>query len=150
MTADAEWKKKGDNSGSCAIVIFVHNNVCYAANLGDSRAVLVSEQFSKCYQITKDHKPSNPDEQKRIIEAGGKIYQTTAVTETSDGFSDIITGPLRVFPGRLSTTRTFGDYEAKEPKENSNVVINEPEITSFEIDSHDFILMGSDGLWDKF
>lgn len=110
LTADAEWKKKGDNSGSCALVIFVYNNVCYAANLGDSRAILVSEQFSKCYQITKDHKPSNPDEQKRIIEAGGKIYQTTAVTESSDGFCDKITGPLRVYPGRLSTTRTFGDY----------------------------------------
>jgi len=25
----------------------------------------------------------------------------------------MITGPLRVFPGRLSTTRTFGDFEAK-------------------------------------
>lgn len=150
LNADNEWKKKGDNSGSCALVIFIHNNICYAANLGDSRAILVSEQFNKCYQITKDHKPSNPDEQKRIFEAGGKIYQTTAITETSDGFYDTITGPLRVFPGRLSTTRTFGDYEAKETKDNSKIVINEPEITSFEIDYHDFIMMGSDGIWDKF
>lgn len=43
----------------------------------------------------------------------------------------MIVGPLRVFPGRLSTTRTFGDYEAKDTKENSKIVINEPEITSF-------------------
>ena len=49
----------------------------------------------------------------------------------------------------MSTTRTFGDYEAKETKENSKIVINEPEITSFEIDYHDFILLGSDGIWDK-
>jgi protein phosphatase 2C family protein 2/3 len=61
----------------------------------------------------------------------------------------MITGPLRVFPGRLSTTRTFGDYEAKESKD-SKIVINEPEITSFEIDNHDLIFMGSDGIWDKF
>jgi hypothetical protein len=27
-----------------------------------------------------------------------------------DGFYDTITGPLRVFPGRLATTRTFGDF----------------------------------------
>ena len=67
ITADNEWKKKGDNSGSCALVIFVYKNICYAANLGDSRAILVSDQFNKCYQITKDHKPSNPDEQKRIF-----------------------------------------------------------------------------------
>ena len=117
------------------------------ANLGDSRAILVGDRFSKCYQISKDHKPSNIEEQKRIIEAGGKIYQTTAITEMSDGFYDTITGPLRVFPGRLATTRTFGDFEAKEAKDK--IIINEPEITSFEIDEHDFIVMGSDGIWDK-
>lgn len=43
LTAQEEWKKKGDNSGSCALVVFIHENVCYAANLGDSRAVLCSE-----------------------------------------------------------------------------------------------------------
>ena len=29
-------------------------------------------------------------------------------------------------------------------------MISEPEITSFEIDYHDFIVIGSDGVWDKF
>ena len=47
------------------------------------------------------------------MEAGGKIYQTTAITEV-EGQYDMIVGPLRVFPGRLSTTRTFGDFEAKD------------------------------------
>lgn len=42
IEADNEWRKKGDNSGSCALVIFVYNNICYAANLGDSRAILIS------------------------------------------------------------------------------------------------------------
>ena len=80
IQADKEWKKKGDNSGSCAVVLFIYNNICYTANLGDSRAVLMSEQCQKCYQITRDHKPSNLEEQKRILEQGGKIYQTTAIT----------------------------------------------------------------------
>ena len=79
--------------------------------------------------MTKDHKPSNPHEQKRVMEAGGKIYQTTAITEI-EGKYDMIVGPLRVFPGRLSTTRTFGDYEAK-VEGNEKVVICEPEISSF-------------------
>lgn len=58
---------------------------------------------------------------------------------------------MRVFPGRLSTTRTFGDYEAKDCKDgNSKVIIYEPEITSFDIEDHDLIVMASDGLWDKF
>lgn len=38
--AEDDWKNKGDNSGSCALVVFIYQNVCYAANLGDSRAVL--------------------------------------------------------------------------------------------------------------
>ena len=113
INAEKGWRKKGDNSGSCALVIFIYKNMCYSANLGDSRAILISENGQKCFQITKDHKPSNPEEQKRIMEAGGKIYQTTAITEL-DGKYDMIVGPLRVYPGRLSTTRTFGDFEAKD------------------------------------
>lgn len=42
IMAEEEWKKKGDNSGSCALVIFIYENHCYVANLGDSRAVLAS------------------------------------------------------------------------------------------------------------
>lgn len=85
---------------------------------------MISDKFEKFYQITKDHKPSNSEEQKRIVEAGGKIYQTTAYTETDDGKCDMMVGPLRVFPGRLSTTRTFGDFEAKDTK--SKVILFEP------------------------
>ena len=58
------------------------------------------------------------------MESGGKIYQTTAITEANDGMCDMIIGPLRVFPGRLSITRTFGDAEAKNSKDgNPDVVI---------------------------
>lgn len=79
------------------------------------------------YQISKDHKPSNPHEQKRVVEAGGKIYQTTAISDVAGRLEQFI-GPLRVYPGRLSTTRTFGDWEAKDVKKggNPNVVISEP------------------------
>ena len=55
-------------------------------------------------------------------------------------------GPLRVFPGRLSVSRTFGDLEAKDLKfgGNPNVVVSTPEIKSFKIiDDHDFIVLGS-------
>ncbi len=58
--AEEEWKKVGDKSGSCALVVFIYQNICYVANLGDSRAILTSENNKKLYQITKDHKPSNP------------------------------------------------------------------------------------------
>lgn len=61
-------------------------------------------------------------------------------------------GPHRVFPGRLSVSRTFGDIEAKMSKYegNSNVVIAEPDITAFKIrNNYDFIVMACDGIFDK-
>jgi len=66
--------------------------------------------------------------------------------------ADII-GPLRVFPGRLSVSRTFGDVEAKMQRfgGNPNVVVCVPEIKAFKIDEqeHDFVLMGCDGIFDR-
>ena len=46
-----------------------------------------------------------------------------------------VQGPLRVFPGRLSVSRTFGDIEAKLPRfgGNPNVIICEPEIRAFKL-----------------
>jgi protein phosphatase 2C family protein 2/3 len=64
----------------------------------------------------------------------------------------MVTGPLRVFPGKLSVTRTFGDIEAKDEKlgGNNKVVVVEPEIKHFNIKpNHDFIVLGSDGVFDK-
>jgi len=61
-------------------------------------------------------------------------------------------GPLRVLPGRLSVSRTFGDAEAKISRFNGNpnVVIAIPEIKSFKITTdHDFIIICSDGVFDK-
>jgi len=105
--------------------------------------------------LTRDHKPEEESERRRIIEAGGQIYQTT--TELPDnlkeGFgSDVLVGPYRVFPGRLSVSRTFGDAEAKLVKYggNPNVVIARPDITSFKISGeHDFIVIGCDGIFDQ-
>lgn len=124
-TVERQWAKQGDNSGSCCLVTLIHDDTCYVANLGDSRAILGSEGMKKVYQISKDHKPSNMNEQQRIMAAGGKIYQTTAISEVG-GKLEQFTGPLRVYPGRLSTTRTFGDLEAKNPTNggNPNVVIS--------------------------
>ena len=65
----------------------------------------------------------------------------------------MVIGPLRVLPGRLSVSRTFGDAEAKLKQfgGNPNVVVATPEITSFKLNStdHDFIVLGCDGIFDK-
>lgn len=59
---------------------------------------------------------------------------------------------MRVLPGRLSVSRTFGDAEAKLIKTGGNpkVVIADPEIKSFKItNEHDFVVLGCDGIFDK-
>jgi protein phosphatase PTC2/3 len=58
----------------------------------------------------------------------------------------VIVGPLRVLPGRLSVSRTFGDIEAKLERFGGNpgVVVAEPEIKCFKIQpEHDFVLLAS-------
>jgi protein phosphatase 2C family protein 2/3 len=57
----------------------------------------------------------------------------------------ILLGPHRIFPGRLSVSRSFGDIEAKSCRLGGNpgVLIATPEITSFKIDdSIDYIVLG--------
>jgi protein phosphatase 2C family protein 2/3 len=60
-----------DKSGSCAIVILIIGDVCFSANVGDSRALLSGSGGTKIYPLSRDHKPSEDNERKRIIEAGG-------------------------------------------------------------------------------
>jgi protein phosphatase 2C family protein 2/3 len=49
--------------------------MCYIANVGDSRAVISKYGGKVSQPLTNDHKPSDDAELKRILEAGGKVYQ---------------------------------------------------------------------------
>jgi len=60
-----------DKSGSCALVILIIGDVCFSANVGDSRALLSGSGGIKIYPLSRDHKPCDENERKRIIEAGG-------------------------------------------------------------------------------
>ena len=129
--------------------------VWYVVNVGDSRAVLSSDSGHKVAPLSIDHKPWNFSERKRIQEAGGQIYQTATVASIGieiTSIPEIIIGPIRVFPGRLSVSRTFGDTEAKIQSKGGNpkVVVSTPEIKTFKIDkTHDFVILAWDGIFDK-
>jgi protein phosphatase PTC2/3 len=62
-------------------------------------------------------------------------------------------GPYRVAPGRLSVSRTFGDIEAKHPDLGgmAGVVVCDPDINYLRNGGKeiDFIIIGSDGIFDK-
>lgn len=126
----------------------------YIANVGDSRAIMSADFGDKVYILTTDHKPTDENEIKRIVENGGKIYQTqTTFNPIKKNYGggksqlapQIMLGPPRVKPGRLSVSRTFGDIEAKYPVYGGNpkVVIAVPEISEFVVSpSFDFLLLG--------
>jgi serine/threonine protein phosphatase PrpC len=69
---------KVDKSGSCGIIAFFYGRDCYISNVGDSRAILSTRRGQLIRELSIDHKASDEFEQKRIIEAGGKIYQYIA------------------------------------------------------------------------
>ena len=102
-------------SGSTWCTVLIHGNHLYWANCGDSRAIIVSEGEEENTIIVKaasrDHKPNEPDEAKRIISKAGRI----------EPFKDLIGvpwGPTRVWlkyddiPG-LAMSRSIGDNWAK-------------------------------------
>ena len=48
--------------------------MCYIANLGDCRAIMSCNGGRTIYALSKDHKPSDEIENRRVLDAGGKIY----------------------------------------------------------------------------
>jgi len=48
-----------DKSGSCAIVILIVGDMCYAANVGDSRATISINGGQIVMPLSRDHKPSD-------------------------------------------------------------------------------------------
>ena len=63
-----------DRSGSCALIALIINDHLYAINLGDSRGLYSRDGGKKFYQISRDHKPNDEKEKRRIEKNGGKIY----------------------------------------------------------------------------
>ena len=77
------------------------DDVCYVANVGDSRAIMAMNG-NKFVNLTTDHKPDAAGEQKRIKENGGQVYK-----HNQPGVGPV--GPSRILPGRLSVS--FNKYK---------------------------------------
>lgn len=133
------FKSNYESSGSCALTCVLYGGNLYLANVGDSRAILGSQNGQFVYQLTVDHKPSNKREKNRIEMAGGKIISSNEM------------GVSRIFPGKLSLTRAFGDFSAKVKSlgGNPDVLIAKPEIFIYPLSKdYDYVLLASDGVYD--
>jgi len=132
-------------SGSTCVTVIYTPEKLITANVGDSRAVLgrcVNGSWVS-HNLTRDHKPDEPDETQRIVRAKGRIEPF------KDDQTGEFIGPPRVWlleddiPG-LAMSRSFGDQVA-----GSVGVIAEPEIMEWQFTKDDmFIIIASDGIWE--
>lgn len=95
-----------DNSGSCALIILTIDEMCYVVNLGDSRALYSYNSGEYFFQLSRDQKPIDPIEKKRIYRAGGSIFKTSpshyGINPGEKGNQNDFNLPYRILPGRLS------------------------------------------------
>jgi len=120
-------------SGSTCVSLMTYGRHLFLANVGDSRAIIIKQDPDdpkKCIarQLTRDHKPDDPEETAVIVAAGGRI------DSYRDSHGNKV-GPERVWlkhediPG-LAMSRSFGDQVAA--KVGVNAV---PEITELRMNS---------------
>ncbi|KIP11630.1 hypothetical protein PHLGIDRAFT_83304 [Phlebiopsis gigantea 11061_1 CR5-6] len=96
--------------------------VLYCANAGDARGVLC--RSGRAVRLTYDHKGTDKQEAKRIMDAGGFV----------------MSGRVN---GVLAVTRSLGDSSMKE------YVVGAPYTTETDLTEEDeFMILACDGLWD--
>ena len=156
-------------AGSCCLVAYLEGSRLYIACTGDSRAVLGRRRQDGSHyalDLSADQTTKNPAEYARLLEEHPG-EETTVVNR-----GRILGGlmPTRAFGLFFASVFTWiGDARYKWPLEVQQVltpfgirripqnyktppyVTARPEVTSLEIDlqSDDFLIMASDGLWDE-
>ena len=137
-----------EKSGSTLCLSLLYNKNLICANVGDSRTILCScndKNEWKASQLTKDHKPTDKEEHRRIINAGGTVSRMINLEK-----NDEEVGPYRVWgktqekgPG-LAMSRSIGDGMAKKLG-----VLGEPDIYEYNLNENDkFVICATDGVWE--
>lgn len=101
-------------------------------NVGDSRAILIRSN-GRVVPLTKDHKPENASERRRIVQAGGYVKHNRV-------------------DGQLALSRAFGDWSYKcnpELPYHQQKVIAVPDITNEIMYEGDILLICCDGLFEQ-
>jgi len=136
---------ESDMAGTTVVSVILTPEKMMCVNLGDSRAAIFKYEngLYYCKNLSRDHKPNEPDENKRILFNNGRVKK--CFDEDIKKF----VGPDRVWlknkeePG-LAMSRSLGDKIA-----HTIGVSDEPEIKSYDYDGTEkFIIIASDGIWE--
>ena len=140
LTMDAAMRGAHESSdaGSTAITAIITPDTITVANVGDSRCILVRKDGS-VKELSRDHKPTRPDETARILAAGHDV---------DPAFGG---GPARV-DGGLAVSRALGDFtytDAATPPA-AQAVTAVPEVDVHLRSEEDLLLiLACDGVWDE-
>ncbi|GAV66594.1 PP2C domain-containing protein, partial [Cephalotus follicularis] len=127
LNMDAQFLKEDLYGGACVVSALIRKGHLIVSNAGDCRAVMSIGGVAEA--LTSDHRPSRKDERDRI--------------ETLGGYVDLRRGVWRI-QGSLAVSRGIGDQHLKK------WVVAEPETKILKIrPEHEFLILASDGLWDK-
>ena len=128
-------------SGTTATMALVLDRHIVMVNTGDSRTILCSSGGIR--SSTTDHNPGDKVEDKRIIEAGGKIHTTPSKNK-------VILDPEKYT--NLAVSRTLGDYGFKKsptlpPEQQIVSPMPDVEVIPRQLSSDEFLLLASDGIF---
>jgi len=129
---------KTELGGSTATVCLIAGNKLYLGNLGDSSSVLAVKEggFLKGYRLSKDHKPTDPEEKQRIEGNGGQVL------------GDRVIGPFSA----INMSRAMGDFTFKMPlnRQQGDWIASMPHLLKPITLTPDcmFMILASDGLWN--
>ena len=134
----AQRENRGDGTTATVVLIEPATSRLFAAQLGDSRAVLgraIGPDW-EAVPLTVDHKPQDPEEKRRVESAGGEV---------------VFLGCWRVShpdsTSYLACSRAIGDLALKVPH---SVVSAVPDVTVRTLDCtmDCLVVVASDGVWD--
>jgi serine/threonine protein phosphatase PrpC len=113
--------QKWPSEGSCVALAVIQKDTVWSANVGDSRVLKIEGGVAT--RLTIDHKASDPNERKKVIERGGHI-----INERVNGL--------------LMLARAIGDGNL------GRAVSCEPTIQSFKRKNGMWLILACDGVWD--
>lgn len=124
-------------SGSTLTCTILHNTTLFTAQVGDSRSVVLVRTPDGGFistRLTWSHRPTDLDEEKRVLATGGQITRVA-----SEGVR---------LNGKIKVTRAFGDnFSIPELKKGLSF---EPTITKYELppNAEAYVILGTDGIMD--
>jgi serine/threonine protein phosphatase PrpC len=128
---------RSSDSGTTAIVVDIEHRADTSSmltimNLGDSRCIVIDGRTGSVKFHTKDHKPLDPEERKRISAAGSWVSPNNRVV------------------GELAVSRAFGDFQYKiQGGREHSAVSPSPDVTRVVAEVGDYVLIACDGLFER-